>query len=261
MFNFFSSPSYLVKFCRPEHNILNRCHTIRFGTLEYYRELESKLLIADKEEGRESTDIVSVDSTNASPQVKEMFPILKGANVTIQYCKSIITAQNCWIWCCSLIPQSTNDDELASKGKEFDDGYTSWFGITNRFHFAERLNDLLANSITVRDVVAESHKKLIENFTIREMNEIRVACHHNVVEYTDKKAHIVDKGQVKNYSDSKLSDFLRPIFIKPKTFAHNNEYRFAFWLQHPLHGIIPVQKDPIDLPIFPISEYQSLNKL
>ena len=81
---FFWLPSFFVKFFRPEHNTLNRSHTIRFGTLDYYRELDPTFSIADAEEGRESTDIVSADSDNASPKVKERLSILKGSNVSIR---------------------------------------------------------------------------------------------------------------------------------------------------------------------------------
>ncbi len=260
MFNLFGSPANLVKFCRPEHNILDRCHTIRFGTLDYYRELDPAFSIADAEEGRETTGIVTVDSDNASPEAKKRLPILRNPNVTIQYSKVINTSPNCWIWCCSLVPQGSHDEMLATKGKEFDDGYTSWYGITNRFRFAESLNELLANSMAVNGVLGESVKDLLQEFTIREMSEIRVAYSHNVVEYTEEKLDTIDKGQVKNYSNLNMPPFLRPIFFKPKTFAQNSEYRFAFWLHHPLRGVIPVRKDPIDLPILPISEYQSLNK-
>jgi len=48
----------LVKFCKPKHNIMKECHTIQFGTLEHYRDLDPAFApIADENEGIESTDV------------------------------------------------------------------------------------------------------------------------------------------------------------------------------------------------------------
>ena len=246
-----------MKFCRPEHNILNRCHTIRFGTLEYYREMDPSFAIADSEEGRESMDIQSVSSENASPEVRKMFPVLERGGTHIEFSKMTTTGPNCWIWCCSLVPQGCSESDLMTKGKSIDSAYTSSFGITNRFRFAECLTEILANSLPVSSGLAKSLKDILGRFTVREMNQLRVRSCHNVVEYIEEKKQTIDRGQVSPYSN--LPPFLRRIFTKPKTFARDKEYRFAFWLEHPLHGVLSVQKDPIDLPILPISEYQKLN--
>ena len=70
---------------------------MRFGTLEYYRQLDPLSVLADSMEGRETTDIRIADSQNASPEVKEMFPLLKNRNVTIQNSKAGIQSPNCWV--------------------------------------------------------------------------------------------------------------------------------------------------------------------
>ena len=145
MFNAHNPPCHFVKFCRPEHNILNGCQTIRFGTLEYYRQLDPSSVLADSMEGRETTDIRIADSQNASPEVKEMFPLLKNRNVTIQNSKAGIQSPNCWVWCCSIIQKDFPNDSLKEFGKKLNKNYTSFYAIPTQHNLKSALCTYLIN--------------------------------------------------------------------------------------------------------------------
>ena len=131
----------LLKFCKPEHNILNKCHEIRFGTLQDYREMNPSFSIADQDEGREYTDIISADPTNTTSEaLKKIPPAWRGA--TISYSLVETTFPNCYIWCCSMSDKPVSPE----MGLIFHKEYTSYYEITDAFRFCDILVPLIITS-------------------------------------------------------------------------------------------------------------------
>lgn len=246
----------LVKFCKPEHNILDRCHTIRFGTLEYYRDMDPFFAIADKEEGQEAIGMVDIDTSNASREVLEtIHPTIQGNNIHLMDCTLISTYPNCYIWCCSRVTEPIS----AIQGERFDSDYTSFYGITDRHRFNECLMGLLMNSLTMNSFADAVKKILISDLTVREMKDIFIEYFHGEVVYVNKKESIIFRNQVTPYATG-IPEKFRPLFVKSEKYKEDREYRFAFLFQHKRYGQLAVQKDPVDVPILPIAAINSTQK-
>ena len=236
----------LVKFCKPEHNILNNCHEIRFGTFQYYRELDHSFSIADQDEGKEYTDIISADPNNISSESAEIIPpAWRGA--TIRYSRVTTTFPNCYIWCCSI----SDKPVTPTMGTQFDKEYTSYYEITDAFRFNEHLMGLLMNFLTSSNF-ADLSKNILQGLSVREMGEIGVQAFHSPVFYVPEKKSEINRGLLRTYEE-KIPKGLRPLFTKLDKYKQENEYRFVFIFRHNRHGTLAVRKDPIQIPILPIA--------
>jgi hypothetical protein len=239
--------STLVKFCKPEHNILDRCYTVRLGTFEYYREMDPSFAIADAAEGRESTNINSMDSAAASPEaVAAVAAIAPLPHIQIKDIRFNVTFPNCYIWCCSRLAEPIT----AAYGARFDNAYTSCYRIKDAARFGEHLSALLMTNIT-RTAFADPARAILDGLSIAEMGEITLSVFHRDVLYVDEKLSAIDEGQHSAYVRG-IPPVLRPIFVKPTKYADDREYRFVFLFEHRRHGSLAVRREPVDLPVIPI---------
>jgi hypothetical protein len=215
--------STLVKFCKPEHNILDRCHTVRVGTFEYYREMDPTFAIADATEGRESTNISSMDTAVASPEaVAAVAAIAPLPHIQIKDIRFNVEFPNCYIWCCTRLAEPIT----TALGNRFDDGYTSFYKIKDAARFGEHLMSLLMTYIT-RSAFADPARAILDGLSIGEMGEITLNVFHRDVLYADEKLSAIDEGQLSAYVRG-IPSALRPIFVKPTKYADDREYRFVF---------------------------------
>lgn len=238
----------LIKFCKPEHNILDRCHALRVGTLEYYRELDPNFAIADATEGVESTVVRSVDTGACTPDAATaVAPFVARPHVQIQNIKLAVTFPNCYIWCCSRLSGPIAGDA----GAHFDPDYQSHYTITDPVVFAERVSALLLDQIKRRHF-SEPSRERVDGLSVREMGQISLIHFHHDVLYVDQKQSVILDGKVNPYLEG-IPAPLRQIFTKPTRYAADREYRFVFWFEHQRYGALPVKRDPVDLALLPIS--------
>lgn len=245
--NRIKSMATLVKFCKPEHNILDRCHTIRLGTFEYYRNMDPSFAIADVTEGRESTIIESMDSATASSEAVAAAALIAPLpHIHIKDIKLNVSFPNCYIWCCSKLGKPIT----AELGAQFDDAYTSFYSIKDAGRFSEHLMSLLMTNIT-RNAFADPARAILDELTIGEMGEISIQLFHRDVLYVDEKISSIDEGKLSPYV-KEIPSSLRPIFVKPTKYSADREYRFVFLFIHKRHGPLAVRMEPVDLPVIPI---------
>lgn len=237
----------LVKFCKKKHNILDKCRTIRFGTFEYYRKLDPSFAIADETEGKDSLEINSVNTSNASPEaIAALAPINPVSNIKISNIRLNVTFPNCYIWCCTRLREPVTADH----GSRFDPEYDSFYKIPNATRFAEYLLSLLMTNIT-RTAFKDCAREKVDQLSIAEMGKISLTVFHNEVMYVDEKISTIEDGQLNPYI-RQIPQSLRTVFVKPSKYFDDREYRFVFLFQHRWHGSLHVCKDPVDLPIIPI---------
>lgn len=241
----------LIKYCKPEHNLLNGCRTIRFGTLEYYREMDSSFAIADATEGQESVVINDLDTSTASANTLNTIKPVFGQSLRYVKLKNLIlqkTFPNCFIWCCSR-DLGEHTEEF---GQRFDAEYRSSYRIPDGNRFVELLISLLMSNVTRADFAQASHDT-IDRMTVADWKQVQLRWFHNDVVYVDEKASTITNGELESYANSLPSDVL-PLFVKPKRYEDDREHRFVFIFYHPQYGVLPVRKNPFDVSTLPITD-------
>jgi len=181
----------LVKFCKPQHNLLERCCTIRLGTFSDYRKMDPDFGIADATEAVETVEVESLPSGKASPEAAATMargPLRVGPYSEVTNCTITTTFPDCYIWCCSERQEVPTDDD----GKRFDDDYTSFYTIPNPRRFADYLMFLLMNNVS-RGVFADSVQKTFDMLTIAEMREVSLSIVHHKVMYFDTKVSKINE--------------------------------------------------------------------
>lgn len=245
------SRSILVKFCKPEHNLLNGCQTIRFGSFQYYREMDPNFAgIADENEGRE-TILVNSAVGQGSQEAIETLEELTGIGAGNHYIQFLninfaTTFRNCYIWCCSRIPRA----RVGSQGLRFNEEYTSHYAIKDGKLLAKCLTQLLYDSIFRIPFEDSAREKLNQLSRQNRLKELQIGCIHQDVVYVDEKKSIIEHGEAFPYAKNVPREF-RPIFVKTKKYSLDCESRFVFIFQHPQFGILQVYKEPYDLQILP----------
>jgi hypothetical protein len=135
-------------------------------------------------------------------------------------------------------------------GERFDQDYKSFYVIPDARRFVEHLASLLMTN-TRRAAFADTARQVIDRFSVAEMAELQLAWFHREVVYVDLKRSSIREGTLKPYAPE-IPPLLRPLFVKPRKYSAEREYRFVFVFQHKRHGALAVRKDPIDLPVIPI---------
>lgn len=243
----------LVKFCKPEHNLLNGCNTIRFGTLEYYRSLDPSYLISDMEEG---VDNHLVNHSNQIPSNAECISFLKSvgfySNDTdfhIQGIQFRRTFPNCYIWCCKQM----DSEPKSTDGNQFDTDYSSHYKIPDQNAFAKYLGNILNSSVKRRNFSILAQETL-DSLSIAEYGNVSLQCFHSPVVYVEKKDGELSFGRYRSYAEN-IPPNLRPLFVKPRKFQEDSEYRFVFIFTCNHTGkVLPVNLEPLDLNCMPISK-------
>lgn len=240
----------LVKFCKPEHNPLNGCPTLRLGTLEFYRSLDPSFMIADDEEG---VDKHYVDNFVGYAADKASIDFLKslgfGSEHQDFYMQNITirrTFPNCFIWSCMYVEDSSSE----VKGDRFDKNYTSSYKIKNPNEFCEFLSDLLIKQFKVSNFSNTSIDQL-QSMSLNELSNIKIACYHGRVVYVQKKEGRLSFGGLESYANNIPMEF-RHFFVKTGKFVEDCEYRFAFVIYLPQRSLaLSVAAAPLDLNCLP----------
>jgi hypothetical protein len=238
----------LVKFCKPEHNPLTGCNSIRFGTVEYYRKLDASFLIADPDEG---VDTHTIDNPGGIPTDRETIDFLNSTRFLTPdtYIQGITlrrTFPNCYVWCCKNVVSEPGKDE----GSQFDPAYSSFYKVPNPNTFSQYLAGLLIQSLK-RVNFSEEGRKILDDLTLSEYN-VNLAAFHGPVIYVEKKQGSLTFGRFQTYAE-KVPPHLRQMFVKSSKYAADSEYRFAFVVLHQQRGVvIPVGAQPVDIRAVPI---------
>jgi len=239
----------LVKYCKPEHNLLHGCRTIRLGTFEYYRELDPNLKIADDMEGRDSVLVKSMKTETASLQARAEIggifpdrPYTHINNFNIRH-----TFPNCFLFCCSILSKRNR----TKHAQRFDEQYTSHYMINNVVEFVQQLILILNFNIKI-DHFSDPVRKQLKELSINEWG-INVGCYYNQVRYVPEKHSQIEDGKMQSYIEE-IPAGLRSIFVKPDKFVEDQEFRIVFLIQHPRLKVLSVSKEPVDLPILPVGE-------
>lgn len=244
----------LIKFCKPEHNPLKGCNTFRFGTLEYYRNLDPAFLIADSEEGQDSHFVEHYVNFAENKDVSDFFRsigiihnhpdfYMNGINLKRTY-------PNCYVWSCKYIEGNmcavSTDD-----GFRFDKEYTSYYNISDPNSFAQFLSNILMNNFKVNNFSIQAIEQL-KDFTVADLNALGVRCFHGRVIYVKNKQGRLSFNGLETYA-RQIPDVFRPFFVKTEKYKDDSEYRFVFEFCLPQKKIvIPVAADPLDAKYLPI---------
>ena len=270
----------LIKYCKKEHNIRLGCPTIQLGTFDYYRTLDPTFLIADAEEGyikytckpdknllidsRQfnaiaggAVLITDKDSPNPTKSLGSVKLKMDGGEYIGQDDGSILIKPgtiesevfypNSYIFCCSIFE---NDDKVDPK--IIDENYNSYYKIPgkNIEDFANKMCQLLSQTLTIGNIKIEN-EKILESHLLTLGQAPNVKCIHGPVEYVEDKTILLKDP--KDFEENGWTRiFYQSMFKKSKEHESDNEYRFVFIIEHAVHRILPVVKDPKIIKLNPI---------
>jgi hypothetical protein len=240
----------LVKYCKPEHSLLNGCRTLRLGTLQYYRELDPTFQpTADSAEGRDTIKVDSLKMETAEPDAKAAvsgvlpdMPYIHVQNIPIN-----LTFPNSYIFCCSILSKCNREEHAA----RFNSEYTSYYEISDVLEFVRRIAQMLQSTITIHHF-SEPVREKLGQLPIQDWG-VTVGWYFNPVRYVSDKIAYINDGVMKHYVDEIPLQF-RSVFVKPQKYEEDHEFRILFLIQHPKIGVLAVQKAPVDLPVLPVTE-------
>lgn len=222
----------LYKFISKDYNPKFGYKKLQLGTITYYRELESELYIADKNEGVNTFHIHNYDGKTASPYLKSKLPF---GNSKVSGLILNLVTPNSYVYCLSM---NTNNN---LNGEHFDNNYDSYFKINNEQKFINIIAKNLLKKISIYHF-EESFIKEIKNkkdFT----NRLKLHVFKQAIEYNSNKRHSTIIGN-EIWKDKTIPDALESAFIKDETFSSDKEYRILFTFVYNAR-IIPVKKAPL----------------
>ncbi|MRX28172.1 hypothetical protein [Kangiella sp. HZ709] len=273
----------LIKYCKEEHNIAKDCNTIQLGTFDYYRQMDPSFSIADPEEGsikytcRASSDliinsrqfnaitggVVSISDKDSPNPTKP----LSGAKISLGEGEYIYHADgtttikpgnidaevyypNCYIFCCSLL-----DPNESPEPKKISSDYDSFYKISQKDinPFSEAICKLIASDIQIGELKLDN-QRLTSSHIMTLGHTPNVRCIHGPVEYVEDKTIILNKPE--DFDDNNWTRiFFQSMFKKDTMFMPDNEYRFVFIIEHPIHKILAVKKDPKIISLNPLYKF------
>lgn len=249
----------LIKFCKPEHNI-HRGAKLQLGTLFGYRSIENAEL-RDEAEGRYEFTIefpneieldrrwcnllfqgtFSFGDSDDTPRfpgshttyTEKLHVVRQTANgvvirdTTVRISRSV---NNCLIYCMSLLETAG-----ASPFLQYKDHWG--FPINKAEQFTHRLGSLIFQQAKLSqfdDAISENHSPAtVQTLVLQGM--------HRKVIYRDRHLRITEQSRP---TLEDLMEILADIpFVKPKRFAHENEYRFVFELHDGQRFFPPKQQN------------------
>ena len=251
----------LAKSCHKKDHIKSR-NTIKVGTLYEYQTTEIEQ-IADRHEGKitfllnfDGRVEIDLDWFNAVFQGNMNFGgkksvIINGRSKTHTHRLTIVSTNestaivqdssvtiareslNCFVFCMSEVRKTT---ECHGMFPEYD---SYWHLMSSRVKsFARELGQVLLEQIK------ENHKKGIYSLPPEtDMTDIEIFVQFRKVTYTPREIHF------HNESSFSLDDFMNTIndmvFIKPKNYAHEKEFRFHYVIVSRGRIIQPIIKNII----------------
>ena len=247
----------LIKYCQREHNICQGCDTLRLGTLDYYKKLDSTFTGDPTEATFELTNAgnplaLSIDQTEkltdgrwtgAGDSTRQLLKVEKGGKLI----KSV-KFPNCYIFCTCRFHQEYNKKEFA---KKFDPNYDSSYMITNVPMFTRSLAEVLLKHVKLEDLSEDDAKKL-SGLSIMDIRDIGLQIYSAPVVYTESKEKVFSQ---ENFEESlkKIPNQYQVLFLKENKYSFQREFRFVFAFSHPVLGILSVKEQPKTLNLNPLS--------
>jgi len=220
----------IIKNCCSEHNI-STARAIQIGTLNYYRENDSKFIV-DPQEGfgfhtfRSEDKKIIFQEKDATALSQGM---IVGGRIVINpggKFSGALWSPNVYIFCCSYV-------EYPSKELADSFGYDSYYEIADPDMFMRKVQEGFTGRVRLR---------------LANIRTVEVMHIHGPVRYQEIREHL-------HSSECSLSDLMiRNLFTKPKVspihsdinFAENQEYRFAWiFLEEETKRILEVEDAPI----------------
>lgn len=251
----FSNPS-LFKFCAPEHNLVEGCNTVRLGTLWSFRKEENTHL-RDEGEGEFEFRIEFPSLTPVSQAWISEIQVDNEGSARIgelQFNNGVVSLRtvslkgsysNGWIFCVSKSSSAAGNISKAHPSK--------WMISGEKVgEFGQYLGHLLWQSITADDLPAD----LLKNHSLQEIQkDLQLSFDARDVEYVERVQSIRSEA---DFPVEKLRELKGKIpYLKPKSFADENEFRFAFFLTFRGKRISIVDRPKI-LELRPIDKFISL---
>lgn len=222
---------------------------MRLGTLEYYRELDPTFQpIADPAEGRETVIVDRLEMETATPDAKAAVSrITDMPYIHLKNMRLNVTFPNSYIFCCSVLSKCNRQEHAA----RFDPAYTANYEISDVREFVQRLARMLQSTISI-DHFSDAVREKLGQLPIQDWG-LSVGWHFQPVRYVPEKTSQISESVMKHYVDE-IPQPLRSVFVKPQKYDLDHEFRILFAIQHPKLGDLAVAKEPVDLPVMPVSD-------
>lgn len=241
-----TSVTRLIKFCKPEHNVLCGAK-LQIGTLNKYRLIEDQELV-DGNEGAFEFGLDFADDVELSQDWVNLLcpgiisisepehPSLTGSyeidlddfevEISIGSKRSVVASAgasvkvrrempNCFLFCMSKVD---GPDEVSFAGYE-----SSW-SIAREFakEFSNKVGNILWRSVTLSSFDPEVVKRL----GISSTSELELTCSFGPIDYRDRWT-VVTNEQIADFRS--FYDMIKVMyFYKPKSFEKDKEFRFIF---------------------------------
>ena len=258
------------KSCKKEHNIAIECNTIRLGTFQDYRDMDSSFSIADNEEGFTNIEIQAenlkistkqwndIIGTSGALMIGSSGEVTAGGNsktdlvkevnyndgggtyqfneghVTLDGTSSLkVTCPNLYMFCLST--KAVKPEEIF---KEYNSQY--YFTESTISNLTNLLSELLISQFKVR-YIENNFKGEIS------LDELYCTPRVQVIDYVNNKKIILK--ECNEFTTNFLEDtILKGMFEKNENkYSDDSEYRILLPIYHEEYGIIPVKKDALFL--------------
>ena len=273
----------IIKFCKSEHNIASGCNTLQLGTFDYYREMDPDFSIADSKEGfiqylgPEEPITINAEQLNSitggvlqvndkTTAGKQTYTHPGGTHIEMSgheiiFDNGVMRANldgkldvklfypNAYLFCTSLVDDGQEPDPTAVS-EEYDSYYE--IQIKTIDEFVKSVTSMLVSQLTLDDLKLE---KALSNFPIAGLRQpFRVICIHRAVEYVPEKD--IRLNNPDDFTANRFNEIYRDsIFKKHDSHAEHKEYRFAFFLVHPMLGFFSAKSEPKLIDLKPISGF------
>lgn len=270
-----------IKFCNKKHNLKNGSPTIQLGTFQYYREMDPEFSIADSSEGtikyisnvpKDKPLTLTSDQLNgisasagisysskgsAAPRwpspikysmTNGVQTFLENGNIEWSGILEIeYTFPNAYIFCLSIF----EDDEEIPDPCTIDENYDSYYEIKNKDidNFINEIKNKLHQSLTYQDIdftklpaPASVSMPLQIMFITPSVKEVQYVKNREIILNTPEDFE----------ANALVNRYAEIIFEKSEKHTHENEFRIAYFLQHPKLGALSAFKNPKILDINPI---------
>jgi hypothetical protein len=200
----------LVKSCESQYNIAKRCKTIKLGTIDEYRRMNSNFSIADKFEG-----------------IGSVFDSVSG-NV-MNDCQIV---PNSYVYCLSI-----EEPDKIIKPEEVEKSYDSKLYIKDNRSFVQYLDELFRQQFTLDDL-SPLDKHRIQMYPDWRTQKLDFHTIGEPIRYNDFKFY---ESSVPNVD---INTIIEVALTKPTLHTGNNEFRILFLVVHPKLGILQVKNRP-----------------
>ena len=239
---------FYYKFIDEEHHPVRGQGTIRLGTFNYYKQMETDNPISDSEEGRLHYEVNALyQGSDAMSRIPGLNQIISGEG-TLQFvdCTVVVPFPNCLLFCCSAFQIEPNHEELLNLAIKL--GKRSYYKIENINKFSSLLLRSIIESMKVSDL---SHP-FGKNWTIAEINNLQIGFLQKAIQYGDKHVVIGSSDE----DNSGLEKQIEHVFKKSLKYQDDREHRIVFFINSQAHqnALININCDYLDLELNPYKQ-------